>query len=118
MPFAPVVVLPRRLRSRARRVRGDRARSRDDEVHRRDRRRASDATKPSSRRRAIASGQDPDQARAGAAGGTPDEVVERIHEFGREGAETVYLQYHTLDEPDHLELIGDGGPAEASGAAS
>ena len=58
------------------------------------------------RRRAVASGQDPDQARAGAAGGTPDEVVERIHEFGREGAETVYLQYHTLDEPDHLELIG------------
>jgi alkanesulfonate monooxygenase SsuD/methylene tetrahydromethanopterin reductase-like flavin-dependent oxidoreductase (luciferase family) len=58
------------------------------------------------RRRAQASGQDPDQARAGAAGGTPDEVVERILEFGREGAETVYLQYHTLDEPDHLELIG------------
>jgi F420-dependent oxidoreductase-like protein len=57
-------------------------------------------------RRAIASGQDPEQARAGAAGGTPDEVVERILEFGREGAETVYLQYHTLDEPDHLELIG------------
>jgi F420-dependent oxidoreductase-like protein len=58
------------------------------------------------RRRAEASGQDPDQARANAAGGTPDEVVERILEFGREGAETVYLQYHTLDEPDHLELIG------------
>ncbi len=57
-------------------------------------------------RRAIASGQDPDQARAGAAGGTPAEVVERILEFGREGAETVYLQYHTLDDPDHLELIG------------
>ena len=58
------------------------------------------------RRRAIASGQDPDQVRAGAAAGTPDEVVERILEFGREGAETVYLQYHTLDDPDHLELIG------------
>jgi F420-dependent oxidoreductase-like protein len=57
-------------------------------------------------RRAIASGQDPAQARAGAAGGTPDEVVERILEFGREGAQTVYLQYHTLDDPDHLELIG------------
>jgi len=58
------------------------------------------------RRRAVASGQDPDQMRAGAAAGTPDEVVERIREFEREGAETVYLQYHTLDDPDHLELIG------------
>jgi len=58
------------------------------------------------RRRAVASGQDPDQARASAAAGTPDEVVERIHEYERAGAETVYLQYHTLDEPDHLELIG------------
>lgn len=58
------------------------------------------------RRRAIASGQDPVQARANAAVGSPDEVVERIREFEREGAETVYLQYHTLDEPDHLELIG------------
>ena len=58
------------------------------------------------RRRAIASGQDPDQSRAGAAGGTPDEVVARIHEFEAEGAQTVYLQYHTLDEPDHLELLG------------
>ncbi len=57
-------------------------------------------------RRAIASGQDPDQVRAAGAAGTPDEVVERILEYGREGAETVYLQYHTLDEPDHLELIG------------
>jgi F420-dependent oxidoreductase-like protein len=57
-------------------------------------------------RRAIASGQDPEQARAGAAAGTPDEIVERIHDFGRVGAETVYLQYHTLDDPDHLELIG------------
>jgi alkanesulfonate monooxygenase SsuD/methylene tetrahydromethanopterin reductase-like flavin-dependent oxidoreductase (luciferase family) len=58
------------------------------------------------RRRAVASGQDPDRARADAAAGTPDEVVERIHEYERAGAETVYLQYHTLDEPDHLELIG------------
>jgi F420-dependent oxidoreductase-like protein len=58
------------------------------------------------RRRAVASGQDPDQMRAGAAAGTPDEVVERIREFEREGAQTVYLQYHTLDDPDHLELIG------------
>jgi F420-dependent oxidoreductase-like protein len=57
-------------------------------------------------RRATASGQDPESVRASAAAGTPDEVVERINEFEREGAETVYLQYHTLDDPDHLELIG------------
>jgi len=59
------------------------------------------------KRRAIASGQDPESVPAGAAAGTPDEVVERILEFGREGAETVYLQYHTLDESDHLDLIGE-----------
>jgi F420-dependent oxidoreductase-like protein len=58
------------------------------------------------RRRAVASGQDPDRARADAAAGTTDEVVERINEYERAGAEAVYLQYHTLDEPDHLELIG------------
>ena len=57
-------------------------------------------------RRAIVSGQDPENVRASAAAGTPDEVVERINEFEREGAETVYLQYHTLDDPEHLELIG------------
>jgi len=57
-------------------------------------------------RRAIASGQDPENVRASAAAGTPDEVVERIQEFAREGAETVYLQYHTLDDTEHLELIG------------
>jgi alkanesulfonate monooxygenase SsuD/methylene tetrahydromethanopterin reductase-like flavin-dependent oxidoreductase (luciferase family) len=57
-------------------------------------------------RRAIVSGQDPENVRASAAAGTPDEVVERIKEFEREGAETVYLQYHTLDDPEHLELIG------------
>jgi F420-dependent oxidoreductase-like protein len=57
-------------------------------------------------RRAVASGQDPENVRASAAAGTPDEVVERINEFGREGAETVYLQYHTLDDSEHLELIG------------
>lgn len=57
-------------------------------------------------RRAIASGQDPEKVRESGAAGSPAEVVERILEYGRQGAETVYLQYHTLDEPDHLELIG------------
>jgi 2-methylisocitrate lyase-like PEP mutase family enzyme len=31
--------------------------------------------------------------------------VERIHEYAEAGAETVYLQYLTLDDHDHLELI-------------
>jgi len=56
-------------------------------------------------RRAVASGQDPDQARANAVAGTPAEAVERIREFEKAGAETVYLQYHTLDEPDHMRLV-------------
>jgi F420-dependent oxidoreductase-like protein len=56
-------------------------------------------------RRARASGQDPEAARANAVAGTPAEAVERIREFEKAGAETVYLQYHTLDEPEHLQLI-------------
>lgn len=56
-------------------------------------------------RRAMASGQDAETGRAIAAIGTPAEVVDRILEFEKAGAETVYLQYHTLDDPDHLELI-------------
>jgi F420-dependent oxidoreductase-like protein len=56
-------------------------------------------------RRAIASGQDPETGRAIAAIGTPAQVVDRILEFEKAGAEAVYLQYHTLDEPEHLELI-------------
>jgi F420-dependent oxidoreductase-like protein len=60
---------------------------------------------PEFRRRAEASGHDAEQARASAAGGTPPEVVERIKEYEKAGAETVYLQYHTLDEPDHMQLI-------------
>jgi F420-dependent oxidoreductase-like protein len=59
------------------------------------------------RRRAEASGQEPDAARANAAGGTPAEIVDRILEFEKAGAETVYLQYHTLTEPEHLQLIGE-----------
>jgi F420-dependent oxidoreductase-like protein len=56
-------------------------------------------------RRAEASSQVPAQARANAAAGTPAEVVERIQEFAKAGAETVYLQYLTLDDPEHLQLI-------------
>jgi F420-dependent oxidoreductase-like protein len=57
------------------------------------------------RRRAEASGQDPELARANAVAGTPAEAVERIKEFEKAGAEAVYLQYHTLDEADHMALI-------------
>jgi F420-dependent oxidoreductase-like protein len=57
------------------------------------------------RRRAEASGQDPDQARANAVAGSPAEAVERIKEFEKAGAEGVYLQYHTFDEPEHMQLI-------------
>jgi alkanesulfonate monooxygenase SsuD/methylene tetrahydromethanopterin reductase-like flavin-dependent oxidoreductase (luciferase family) len=57
-------------------------------------------------RRATSSGQDPATVRESAAGGTPAEVVERIKAFETEGAETVYLQFHTLDDLDHLRLIG------------
>ncbi len=57
------------------------------------------------RRRAELSGHDPEQLRANALCGTPKEIIERIEAFRDEGAETVYLQYLTLDEPDHLRLI-------------
>jgi F420-dependent oxidoreductase-like protein len=57
------------------------------------------------RQRAEQSGQDPDQARANAVAGTPSEAVERIKEFEKQGAEAVYLQYHTLDDHEHMELI-------------
>lgn len=57
------------------------------------------------RRRAEASAQDPDAARATVIAGTPDEAIERIHEYAEAGAETVYMQYLTLDDHEHLELI-------------
>ncbi len=52
------------------------------------------------------------QCARGGAAGTPEEVVERILEFGREGAETVYLQYHTLDELGSSRSDRRGGTAE------
>ncbi len=57
------------------------------------------------RRHAERSGQDPDLARPNAVAGAPVEAVERIKEFEKAGAEAVYLQYHTLDEPEHMALI-------------
>jgi F420-dependent oxidoreductase-like protein len=68
-------------------------------------------------RRAVASGQDPEIGRSIAAIGTPAEVVDRIREFEKAGAEAVYLQYHTLDEPEHLELIAAEVMPHVGGAA-
>ena len=56
-------------------------------------------------RRAKAIGHKPEDLRANAAGGLPGEVVDRIHEFAAQGAETVYLQVLDLDDLDHLRLI-------------
>jgi F420-dependent oxidoreductase-like protein len=56
-------------------------------------------------RRARESGQDPEQARANAIAGSPAQAVERIKEFEKAGAETMYLQYHTLDDVEHIETI-------------
>jgi alkanesulfonate monooxygenase SsuD/methylene tetrahydromethanopterin reductase-like flavin-dependent oxidoreductase (luciferase family) len=57
------------------------------------------------RARAAAIAHDPEQLRANSVAGTPAEAVERIREFGAAGAETVYLQYLSLDDHDHLRLI-------------
>ena len=96
-------LLPRGLRPRARRVRADRSRSRDACVHRRARWCASARDEAEFERRATAIGHDPDRAaRATPSAGLPGEVVERIHEFGDAGAETVYLQVLDLDDLDHL----------------
>ncbi len=64
-------------------------------------------TTPSSRGARARAAKIPSKPRANAAAGTPAEVVDRIREFEQAGAETVYLQYHTLDEPEHLQLIGE-----------
>jgi F420-dependent oxidoreductase-like protein len=55
-------------------------------------------------RRRLINGGDPNQE---SAKGTPTEVVDYLREFEKLGAETVYLQYHTLDDPDHLHLIAE-----------
>jgi F420-dependent oxidoreductase-like protein len=57
------------------------------------------------RRRADVIGQSLDDLREHAVAGTPAEVVERIGQFGRAGAERVYLQFLDLSDLDHVELI-------------
>jgi F420-dependent oxidoreductase-like protein len=55
-------------------------------------------------RRRLINGGDPNQE---SAKGTPAEVVDYLREFEKLGADAVYLQYHTLDDPDHLHLIAE-----------
>ncbi|MDP9841177.1 LLM class F420-dependent oxidoreductase [Streptosporangium lutulentum] len=56
-------------------------------------------------RRAEAIGQGLDGLRARGLAGTPAEVVEKIGEFAKLGAERIYLQVMDMSDLDHLELI-------------
>jgi F420-dependent oxidoreductase-like protein len=56
-------------------------------------------------RRATAIGREVDELREHGLTGTPDEVVAKIGEFAKVGAERVYLQVMDLDDLAHLELI-------------
>jgi F420-dependent oxidoreductase-like protein len=56
-------------------------------------------------RRAEATGQGLAGLRASGLAGTPAEVVEKIGEFAKLGAERIYLQVLDLSDLDHLELI-------------
>lgn len=44
---------------------------------------------------------------AGCASGTPDEVVDRIYQYQRDGAETVNLNILDLDDLDHIRLLAE-----------
>jgi F420-dependent oxidoreductase-like protein len=56
-------------------------------------------------RRATVIGREVDELREHGLAGTPDEVVAKIGEFAKVGAERVYLQVLDLDDLAHLELI-------------
>ncbi len=56
-------------------------------------------------RRASAIGREVDELREHGLTGTPDEVVTKIGEFAKVGAERVYLQILDLDDLAHLELL-------------
>jgi F420-dependent oxidoreductase-like protein len=56
-------------------------------------------------RRATAIGREVDELREHGLTGTPDQVVAKIGEFAKVGAERVYLQVLDLDDLAHLELI-------------
>ncbi|MER6948067.1 LLM class F420-dependent oxidoreductase [Nonomuraea sp. NPDC000554] len=56
-------------------------------------------------RRAAAIGQDVASLREGGLAGTPAEVLEKIGEFAKLGAERLYLQVLDLSDLEHVELI-------------
>jgi F420-dependent oxidoreductase-like protein len=56
-------------------------------------------------RRAAAIGQPLSNLRESGLAGTPAEIVDRLGEFGKLGADTAYLQVLDLHDLDHLELI-------------
>jgi alkanesulfonate monooxygenase SsuD/methylene tetrahydromethanopterin reductase-like flavin-dependent oxidoreductase (luciferase family) len=56
-------------------------------------------------RRASAIGWSPEDLRTQGITGTPAQVVDTIGEFGRAGADTIYLQVLDLSDLDHLELL-------------
>jgi F420-dependent oxidoreductase-like protein len=57
-------------------------------------------------RRAAIIGRSVDELRQNGLCGTPKEVVEKLASFADLGAERMYLQFLTLDDLEHLELIG------------
>ena len=57
-------------------------------------------------RRADVIGRSVDELRQNGLCGTPDEVVEKLASFANVGTDRVYLQFLTLDDLEHLELIG------------
>ena len=57
-------------------------------------------------RRADAIGRSLDELRQNGLCGTPDEVIEKLGSFANLGADRMYLQFLTLDDLEHLELIG------------
>ncbi|GAA1759791.1 LLM class F420-dependent oxidoreductase [Luedemannella helvata] len=57
------------------------------------------------RRRAEAAQVDVDDVRERGLYGTPAEIVDRLGEFARAGAQRVHLQFLDLDDPDHLDLV-------------
>jgi F420-dependent oxidoreductase-like protein len=56
-------------------------------------------------RRAAAIGRQPDELREHGLAGSPAEIAERIGQFGKIGAQSVYLQVLDLTDLDHLELL-------------
>jgi F420-dependent oxidoreductase-like protein len=57
-------------------------------------------------RRADEIGRSVDELRQNGLCGTPDEVVEKLASFANVGTDRIYLQFLTLDDLEHLELIG------------